>query len=67
MGKENSDSKKRILLMILAPLFCTVAGISLLIGGIEDKDKPVIVIAIFMLVLDVVMSAGFLIDWIRKR
>ncbi len=67
MKNENNDTKKRLVLMILAPLFSTIGGISLLMSGLEDNDKPTVIVACFILLVSVVMVVAFLADWFRKR
>ncbi len=67
MKNENNDTKKKLALMILAPLFCTIGGVSLFMSGLEDNDKPTIIVACFILLLDVVMIVAFLADWFKKR
>ena len=67
MDNENSNHKKRLALMILTPLFCTIGGLCLLMSGIESNDKPTIIVASFVLLLDVVMIVVFLIDWFRRK
>ena len=36
-------------------------------SGIESNDKPTIIVASFVLLLDVVMIVAFLIDWFRRK
>ena len=67
MDNENSNLKKRLTLMIHMPLFCTIGGICLLISGIDSKDKPTIIVASFVLLLDLIMIVAFLIDWFRRK
>ena len=66
MENEKNNTKKKLVFMILAPLFCTIGGISLLISGLEDNNKPTIFVACFILFLDIVMIVAFLIDRFRK-
>ena len=67
MENEQSNTKKRLALMMLAPLFCTIDGICLLMSGLEDNSKPTIIVSCFILLLDLVMIVCFLVDWFRKR
>ena len=66
MKKENKKSKK-IIWYSLAALVLTVSGIGLLVSGLQDSDKPTVIIAGFMLLLVLVMIVAFLVDYFRKR
>ena len=67
MENEKKNKAKKLALMILAPLFCTIAGVCLLLSGLGDNDKPTIFVACFVLLLDLVMIVCFLYDWFKKR
>ncbi len=67
MENENNNKAKKLALMILAPLFCTIGGICLLMSGLEDSDKPTVIVAGFILLLDLIMVVAFLVDYFRKR
>ena len=66
MKKENKNSKK-IIWYSLAALVLTVSGIGLLVSGLQDSDKPTVIIAGFMLLLVLVIIVAFLVDFFRKR
>ena len=66
MKKENNNSKK-IIWYSIAALVLTISGISLLVSGLQDSDKPTVVVAGFCLLLDLIMIVAFLIDLFRKR
>ena len=66
MKKENKNSKK-IIWYSLAALVLTVSGIGLLVSGLQDSDKPTVIIAGFMLLLVLVIIVAFLVDYFRKR
>ena len=67
MENGNKNRKKQLALKILAPLFCTIGGISLLMSSLEDHSKPTLVVACIILLLDLVMIVAFFIDGLRKR
>ncbi len=58
---------KKNAFMILAPLFCTISGISLLMSGLEDNSTPTIIVACVILLLDIVMVIAFLIDRLKRK
>ena len=66
MKKENKNSKK-IIWYSLAALVLTVSGISLLVSGLQDSHKPTVIVAGFILLLDLIMIVAFLVDYFRKR
>ena len=66
MKKENNNSKK-IIWYSLTALVLTVSGICLLVSGLQDSDKPTVIVAGFMLLLDLIMIVAFLVDYFRKR
>ena len=66
MKKENNNSKK-IIWYSIAALVLTIGGISLLVSGLQDSDKPIVVVAGFCLLLDLIMIVAFLVDYFRKR
>ncbi|MBQ6244926.1 MAG: hypothetical protein IJK55_09480 [Bacteroidales bacterium] len=66
MKKENNNSKK-IIWYSIAALVLTIGGISLLVSGLQDSDKPIVFVAGFCLLLDLIMIVAFLIDLFRKR
>ena len=66
MKKENNKSKK-IIWYIIAALVLTISGISLLVSGLQDGDKPTVIVAGFILFLDLIMIVAFLVDYFRKR
>lgn len=66
MKKENNHSKK-IIWYSIAALVLTISGISLLVSGLQDSDKPTIIVAGFILLLDLIMIVAFLVDYFRKR
>ena len=66
MKKENNNSKK-IFWYSFAALFLTCSGISLLVSGLQDSDKPTVIVAGFCLLLDLIMIVAFLVDFFRKR
>ena len=66
MKKENNNSKK-IIWYCIAALVLTISGISLLVSGFQDSDKPTVIVAGFILLLDLIMIVAFLVDYFRKR
>lgn len=66
MKKENNNSKK-IIWYSIAALVLTISGISLLVSGLQDSDKPTVIVAGFCLLLDLIMIVAFLVDFFRKR
>ena len=66
MKKENVNSKK-IIWYSIAALVLTIGGISLLVSGLQDGDKPTVIVAGFCILLDLIMIAAFLVDCFRKR
>jgi len=66
MKKENNNSKK-IIWYSLASLGLTFSGIGLLVSGLQDSDKPTVIVAGFCLLLDFIMIVAFLVDYFRKR
>ena len=66
MKKENNNSKK-IIWYCIAALVLTISGISLLVSGLQDSDKPTVIVAGFILLLDLIMIVAFLVDYFRKR
>ena len=66
MKKENHNSKK-IIWYSLAALVLTISGISLLVSGLQDSDKPTVIVAGLILLLDLIMIVAFLVDYFRKR
>ena len=65
MKRENNNSKK-IIWYSLAVLISTISGISLLVNGLRDNDKLTVIIAGFILLLDLIMIVAFLVDYLRK-
>ena len=39
----------------------------LLVSGLQDSDTPTIIIAGFILLLDLIMIVAYLVDYFRKR
>ena len=66
MKKENNNSKK-IIWYSIAALVLTISGISLLVSGLQDSDKPTVIVAGFCLLLDLIMIVAFIVDFFRKR
>ena len=66
MKKENNNSKK-IIWYSIAALVLTISGISLLVSGLQDSDKPTVIVAGFCLLLDLIMIVAFFVDFFRKR
>ena len=66
MNKENNNSKK-IIWYSIAALVLTISGISLLVSGLQDSEKPAVIVAGFILLLDLIMIVAFLVDYFRKR
>ena len=66
MKKGNNNSKK-IIWYSIAALILTIGGISLLVSGLQDSDKPTVIVAGFILLLDLIMIVAFLVDYFRKR
>jgi hypothetical protein len=66
MKTENNNSKK-IIWYSIAALVLTIGGISLLSSGLQDSDKPTVIVAGFCLLLDFIMIVAFLVDYFRKR
>lgn len=66
MKKENNNSKK-IIWYSIAALVLTISGISLFVSGLQDSDKPTVIVAGFSLLLDLIMIVAFLVDYFRKR
>ena len=66
MKKEIKNSKK-IIWYSLAALILTISGISLLVSGLQDSDKPTVIVAGLILLLDLIMIVAFLVDYFRKR
>ena len=66
MKKENNNSKK-IIWYSIAALVLTISGISLFVSGLRDSDKPTVIVAGFILLLDLIMIVAFLVDYFRKR
>ena len=66
MKKENKYSKK-IIWYSLAALVLTIGGISLLLSALQDGDKPTVIVAGSILLLDLIMIVAFLVDYFRKR
>ena len=60
-------NSKKIIWYSLAALVLTVSGIGLLVSGLQDSDKPTVIIAGFMLLLVLVIIVAFLVDYFRKR
>jgi uncharacterized membrane protein YhaH (DUF805 family) len=65
MKIENKNSKK-IIWYSLAALITTISGISLLVSGLHDSHKPTVIVAGFILLLDLIMIVAFLVDYLRK-
>lgn len=66
MKKENKNSKK-ITWYSLAALVLTISGIGLLMSGLQDSDKSTVIVAGFILLLDLIMIVAFLVDYFRKK
>ena len=66
MKKENNNPKK-IIWYSIAALVLTIYGISLLVSGLQDSEKPAVIVAGFILLLDLIMIVAFLVDYFRKR
>ena len=66
MKKENKNSKK-ITWYSLAALVLTISGIGLLMSGLQDSDKSTVIVAGFILLLDLIMIVAFLFDYFRKK
>ena len=66
MKTENNNSKK-IIWYSIAALVLTISGISLLVSGLQDSDKPTVIVAGLILLLDLIMIVAFLVDYFRKR
>ena len=66
MKKETYNSKK-IIWYSIAALVLTICGISLLVSGLQDGDKPTVIVAGFILLLDLIMIIAFLVDYFRMR
>ena len=67
MGNKNNTSKKSLALKILLSLVCTISGVCLLMSGLEENSKPYIIIASFILLLDLIMIIASILDGVRKR
>ena len=67
MDNEKDNTRKRLTFNILAALSCTFAGISLLMSGLGDNSKPTIIVACFILLLDIVIIVSILVDRLRKN
>ena len=67
MDNEKDNKRKRLALNIFGPLSCTIAGISLLMSGLDDNSKPTIIVACFILFLDIVIIVAILVDRLRKK
>lgn len=65
MNKENNNSKK-IIWYSIAALVLTISGISLLVSGLHDSHKQTVIVAGFILLLDLIMIVAFLVDYLRK-
>lgn len=63
MKRENNNSKK-IIWYSIAALVLTISGISLLVSGLQDSDKPTVIVAGFCLLLDLIMIVAFLVDFL---
>ena len=66
MKKEKNNSKK-IIWYSLSALALTVSGICLLVSGLQDSDKPTVIVAGVILLLDLIIIVAFLVDYFRKR
>lgn len=66
MKKENNNSKK-IFWYSFAALSLTCSGIGLLSSGFQDGDKPTVIVAGFILLLNLIMIVAFFVDYLRKR
>jgi hypothetical protein len=66
MNKENENSKK-IIWYSLAALSLTFSGISLLVSGLQDSNISTVIVAGFILLLDLIMIVAFLVEYFRKR
>ena len=66
MKKENNNPKK-IIWYSIAALVLTISGICLLVSGLQDSEKPAVIVAGFILLLDLIMIVAFLVDYFRKR
>ncbi len=60
-------NSKKIIWYSMAALILTISGISLLVSGLQDSDKPTVIVAGFCLLLDLIMIVAFLVDFFRKR
>ncbi|MBQ7609691.1 MAG: hypothetical protein IJU74_01175 [Bacteroidales bacterium] len=60
-------NSKKIIWYSMAALVLTISGISLLVSGLQDSDKPTVIVAGFCLLLDLIMIVAFLVDFFRKR
>lgn len=65
MENKNKNSKKRTAMMVLAPLFLTIAGVTLTLSGLRDNDMLVTILAIIILLFDVILIVSFFLD--RKK
>lgn len=65
MENKNKNSKKRTAMMVLAPLFLTIAGVTLTLSGLRDNDMFVTILAIIILLFDVILIVSFFLD--RKK
>ena len=66
MKKENNSSKK-IFWDCIAALGLTFSGIGVLMSGLQDGNKPTVIVAGFILLLDLITIVAFLVDFFRKR
>lgn len=66
MKKGNFNSKK-IIWYSIAALVLTISSIFLLVSGLQDSDRPIVIVAAFTLLLDLIMIVAFAVDCFRKR
>lgn len=63
---KDLDMSARQIERMLADLITTISGISLLVSGLHDSHKPTVIVAGFILLLDLIMIVAFLVDYLRK-
>lgn len=64
---KDLDMSARQIERMLADLITTISGISLLVSGLHDSHKQTVIVAGFILLLDLIMIVAFLVDYFRKK